>query len=448
MKKFLEIYKKYTRAGPNYRYYPTTLGFKDKIKHDDVINNLEKLNGSGLNLQLLFPFYVDPDSHSTTYQIQMEKTTQLTEYIEYIKKEILIYKDYFKNNSITHIHILGSGSLLLDPPEFNRFIHFIVQSIEVNINQINLSLDISARFLDREKLEVLKNLGFKRLCITTLNFDHKLQVSTCHYQSYQHVKTLIKQAKNLGFDEICIELFYGLPNESFDNLRETIDSLIALNCEHICLSQYFHRPYYFKLQSLFDKSIFPTDDENYLRFKMCLEKLLSSDYKHLGMNCFVNKGSDLYLANEKELLNYNHTGYSLNSINDVISFGASSMSKIDGLFYQNHIDIEKYYDYLDNQKVPVSKGCFLTPNELLRKNIIKSLITHSRLDINDFQRKKVSLLSYIKETYAYLHEMEKDGLIILTNRSIEVTELGKYFLKNICALFDLNMRELTAFEND
>jgi oxygen-independent coproporphyrinogen-3 oxidase len=446
MKSFPKIYKKYTQAGPNYQYYPTTLGFQETITHDNVIKKFTNFKDDGLNLQLLFPFSPDPDCYSTTYQIKLENSAQLTKYIEYIKKEILIYKGYIKYKNIAQIHFSGNGILLLDQTDLYQFLKFISQTIEVSIKDMNLSLDVNARILDKEKLKMLKTLGFKKLGIATLNFDYKLQVSANNYQSYHKVKQLIQQAKKINFDDIWVELFYGLPNESFDNLSKTIDNLIALNCEHICLSHYFHRPYIFNLQKKLNSNMLPTDNENYLRFNMCLEKLLSSGYKHLGMNCFVNKDSDLYLASENESISYNHTGFSLNAINDVLSLGASSISKINGLFYQNLIVIEKYYQNLDSQKIPVYKGCNLTPNHLFRKKIIKFLITRSRFDTDDAHKKHINLVDYIEETCSYLYEMEKEGLITLTKSSIEVTELGKYFLKNICTLFDANMRELILYD--
>ncbi len=102
-----------------------------------------------------------------------------------------------------------------------------------------------------------------------------------------------------------------------------------------------------------------TDNENYLIFKMCVDKLLSAGYKHLGMNCFVSSDSELYTAPEKSALSYNHTGYTLNTINDVVSLGAASISKVNGYFYQNSIDIDDYSQSLELGGMPAAKGCHL-----------------------------------------------------------------------------------------
>jgi oxygen-independent coproporphyrinogen-3 oxidase len=444
MKLSPQIYKKYTQAGPNYQCYPTKLNFHKHVTKQNIIDRLHKLKHNEFNLQLYFPLCQDPDCHATTLQVQLNQDAQLSRYIELIEKETLIYKQYLNQAKLREIYFSGNEVSLLGVKRLRHLLNMIAKSFAVNFTAVDLLLDINARLFDLNSLESIKNLGFNKLKVSTLNFNHQLHLGADKVQSYQAVDQLIQATKNTHFKSLQIELIYGLPNESCDDIKRTLNALINMRCEHICLTRYLHRPYFFKRQKMLIQDHISANKENYLTYQMCLDTLSSAGYKHLGMNCFVNINSELHDAADNNQLNYNHTGYTLNGINDVVSLGASSISKIDGFFYQNHVDIEDYSQSLDRGIFPAAKGCHLNSDHMFRTAIIKSLIINHRFEFNQHEI-QFNDLEYLKDTYEHLHAMEKDGLVQLSKHSIEVTELGCYFLKNICALFDLNMRELIAY---
>ena len=448
MKNFESIYLKYNQAGPNYQYYPTTLGYQAFITHEDMINQLIGLNGKEINMQLLFPFCKDPDYHSTKFQIQLIDQSQLNDYFDAIRNELLIYQTHISKAKVVEIDFTGGEVSLLDETQLSQLFSVITDLFSVELKMNGLSIDINARLFDTNRFKFLKKVGFNKLHICTLNFDYNLRLENNKYQSYQHVAALIRQAKQLDFAAVHVELIYGLPNESCDSIKNTINTLIALNCEHVCLTHYFHRPFIFQLQNKLNQAFLPSAYENYYNYKLCVDKLLDAGYEHLGMNCFVSSDSQLYEARKKHTLSYNHTGFTLNTVNDTISLGASSISKIDNLFYQNPINITDYSESVQKGRIPNGKGCRLNSEQFLRNKIIKSLIINNHFEFDQSEKDQLNSLTSIDETFSHLYKMENDGLIQLSENSIRVTELGKYFLKNICALFDTDMKELIFYHTD
>ncbi len=444
MKLSPQIYKKYTQAGPNYQCYPTKLNFHENINDHNILNKLTGLKRNELNLQLYFPYCQDPDCHASSYQIQLNQKSQLSRYIDFIEKEISAYQQHSDQIKIKEIYFSGNEVSLLGVDKIKHLLTSIAESFDFDLCTVDILLDINARLFDINHLEAFKSLGFNKLKMTTLNFNYQLNLPTQKVQSYHAVEPLIQATKNTHFKSLQVELFYGLPDESCEDIKHTLNGLIDMGCEHICLSQYFHRPFFFKRQKSLNRSRLSSDLDKHLIYQMCVKTLISAGYKHLGMNCFVNSNSELYSAADKNQLRYNHTGYTLNNTSDVLSLGASSISKIDGLFYQNHVQIDNYFNALGLGNFPAAKGCHLNSEHVFRAAIIISLIINHRFEFNQHEI-QFNDLEYLKDTYKHLHAMEKDGLVQLSKHSIEVTELGSYFLKNICALFDLDMRELIAY---
>lgn len=443
-----EIYIKYTPSGPNYHYYPTTLAFQTDVSVHTIIKKLKKVNRNEGNLNTIvhIPFCQDPDCYSTAHQIKLENNNQLTQYIETLMEEISIYKNHLNKINISEIHFSGNETSILAVYELEKLLDSLVASFKINLKETIISIEVNARLSDRAILASLKQMGFNSLKISTLNFDYNLQTSNGTIQSFYQADQLIQDAKQLGFDAVNVELLYGLPGESIESMKKTIDGLTAMKCEQICLSHYIHRPYIFKLQKQMNQLHMITVNESFSTFNMCLESLLSSGYEHLGMNSFILHGSQLHVAKENNKLNYNHTGYTSNTVNDVVSFGATSISYLDGLYYQNMIGIDDYYKAVEQGLIPVNRGCSLDSEQLFRKKIINNLIVHKRCHFSHNEINQLNLLEYIDETCSKLHDMENDGLVLLSENSIQITELGQYFLKNICDLFDLNMMQLILYE--
>jgi coproporphyrinogen III oxidase-like Fe-S oxidoreductase len=159
---FAKVYKKYTQAGPNYQCFPTTLDFQDEIKQEVIIEKLVGLEENKINLHLFSPFCRDPDCHVTSYQIHMLDDSQWNTYIEYLKNEILIYKKFINKVKIVGIHFSGSEISLIESLKLSQLLSFIATSFEVNLDDVDLSIDINVRLIDIKKLKALKNMGFNR----------------------------------------------------------------------------------------------------------------------------------------------------------------------------------------------------------------------------------------------------------------------------------------------
>jgi oxygen-independent coproporphyrinogen-3 oxidase len=116
--------------------------------------------------------------------------------------------------------------------------------------------------------------------------------------------------------------------------------------------------------------------------------------------------------------------------------GASAIGDSWYSFAQNIKNIEEYYEMLDQNKLPLTKGHILTEEDLVVRQHILNLMCNFETAWED----QNLFFPEIPEVVAQLNEMEEDGLLIIKEHGIKVTNDGKAFIRNICMAFDLRLK--------
>ena len=164
--------------------------------------------------------------------------------------------------------------------------------------------------------------------------------------------------------------------------------------------------------------------------------LKQNEYYEIGMDHFALKTDSLYESFETGKLHRNFMGYSSSKTKLMIGLGVSSISDSWYSFAQNVKDLESYYKILDLDKLPIFRGHLLTDEDLIIRKHILNLMCQFKTNWSE----KANYFAEIPEILIQLKEMEKDGLLIIKDNSLEVTNAGKPFVRNICMAFDLRLK--------
>ena len=148
------------------------------------------------------------------------------------------------------------------------------------------------------------------------------------------------------------------------------------------------------------------------------------------------ESDSLYKAFKTGGMHRNFMGYSASKTQLMIGLGASSIGDSWYSFGQNEKKIETYYELLKQDELPIVKGHILTEEDLMiRKHILNLMCNFKTTWHNESEQ-----FEELPEILNQLQEMEDDGLLILGDKSIEVTEEGKAYVRNICMAFDLLLK--------
>ena len=247
-----------------------------------------------------------------------------------------------------------------------------------------------------------------------------------------------------GFDSINLDLMVGLPHQTVETFRVTLDKIIALAPDRLAVFNYAHVPWMKKHQTLIDEAALPKLAERLALQQLIMEKLNAAGYVYIGMDHYARPDDELVKARQAKTLYRNFQGYTTHKNCDIIAFGASSISQTEDVFVQNVKKLPEYYQLVGEGHLPVERGLRVTQEDKLRRDAITRIMCDLELDKAAFgQQWGINFDSHFADALDELKEMEADGLIALTPGKITVTDPGRVFLRNIAMPFDAYLKQAT-----
>lgn len=257
----------------------------------------------------------------------------------------------------------GGGTPSILPIEhvkkiFNKFNLADSAEVTFELNPENATL---------EYLKGLKDIGINRLSIGVQTFNDEILKKIGRRHSAQDAKNAVKLAQEAGFNNVSLDLIYGLPNQTIDNFKEDLNNTKALNIQHVSL-------YGLKIEdnSVFGKktpSNLPDDDLQADMYLKAIEVL--NDFSHYEISNFAKEGFE-----SRHNLNYwNNAQY--------YGFGCAAHGYEAGMRYANSFDIHKY---MEN---PLTKdyGHIETPKEQLEEEIFLGFRRTSGINVQEINEK-------------------------------------------------------------
>jgi oxygen-independent coproporphyrinogen-3 oxidase len=181
-------------------------------------------------------------------------------------------------------------------------------------------------------------------------------------------------------------------------------------------------------------------------FLSAYELLKRSGYEPVGLDHFVLPSDDLYRALKEGTLHRNFQGYcTRRTTGQVYAFGVTAISQMDSSYFQNRKELTDYISDIDGGKFPVERGYILSDDQKLARAVITELMCNNNVCFSkvasDNGVTTEILKRAIKVDEANLRDLENDGLITYKPDSIEVTETGSFFIRNIAASLDKEYTE-------
>lgn len=166
-------------------------------------------------------YYCDFVSYSS-------KDEKIEEYINCVKKEIELQRI---NSEITTIYIGGGTPSYID----SRYIKEIMQEInKKNVSKnAEITIEVNPGTITMEKLKDYKECGINRLSIGLQSAQDKLLKQIGRIHDFEQFLDTFKMAREAGFKNINVDLMLGIPNQRIKDLKESLDTIIKLQPEHI-----------------------------------------------------------------------------------------------------------------------------------------------------------------------------------------------------------------------
>jgi len=213
-----------------------------------------------------------------------------TSMVEMICREIEIRKDYFSPQPVSTLYFGGGTPSLLENDELQKIMNTIHQNFTIT-ESAEITLEANPDDLTKDKLETLKNNGINRLSIGIQSFDD----TQLHYMNRAHksiqAENAVKWAQEVGFNNISIDLIYGIPSPGHSIWENDLKKALELNVQHIssyCLT--------IEPATVFgrkkEKGTLPPENEEYnaQQYEKLIERLELNGFEQYEISNFCKPG--------------------------------------------------------------------------------------------------------------------------------------------------------------
>ncbi|MEO4006073.1 oxygen-independent coproporphyrinogen III oxidase [Flavobacterium sp. CAU 1735] len=438
----ISLVQKYNVPGPRYTSYPTVPYWDDSqfsvaAWRDTYIRSFRESNTSeGISLYIHLPFCESLCTFCGCHKRITKRHDVEDTYIQAVLKEWALYCDTFPETpNIREIHLGGGTPTFFSPENLELLINGILSRAN-RMDNYEFSFEGHPNNTTRAHLVKLYELGFRRVSFGVQDYSPAVQKAIHREQSFHNVAKVTFWAKEIGYTSISHDLVFGLPFQKLEDVIDTIEKTKSLAPHRLAFYSYAHVPWIKgNGQRGFKDEDVPKDQKKrqlYEVGKMMLEK---NGFYEIGMDHFAIEDDTMYDAFQNGKLHRNFMGYTSSKTQLMIGLGVSSISDSWYAFAQNEKTLEDYYARLEKNELAVFKGHILTHEDLIIRRHILNLMCRfqTKWDNEEQFPEQESII-------ASLQEIEKDGLLKITDDGITVTEKGKPFVRNICMAFDLRLK--------
>ncbi|MEZ7513896.1 oxygen-independent coproporphyrinogen III oxidase [Flavobacterium frigidarium] len=437
------LIQKYNVPGPRYTSYPTVPYWNEtEFEYQNWIDTLQRSfresnSTDGISLYIHLPFCESMCTFCGCNKRITKNHEVENPYIEAVLKEWSLYcKMLPEKPMIKEIHLGGGTPTFFSNKNLEDLINGIFSYATIAPNY-EFSFEGHPNNTTYKHLQKLYELGFRRVSFGVQDYSPVVQKAIHREQPFHNVAKVSFWAKEIGYTSISHDLIFGLPFQSSKDIIDTIEKTKSLQPDRLAFYSYAHVPWIKgNGQRGFKDEDIPKDKEKRQLYQIGKELLLKNGYHEIGMDHFALETDSLYEAAKSGSLHRNFMGYSASKTKLMIGLGVSSISDSWYSFAQNEKNLEDYYQLLEWNKLPIYRGHKLTDEDLtIRQHILNLMCQfHTSWNNENYYFKE------IPDILIQLQEMERDGLLILTKDSIQVTENGKPYVRNICMAFDLLLK--------
>lgn len=432
----------YDRPGPRYTSYPTAVEFTDHFDAAAYCGRLQAAAseaGAPISLYVHLPFCEARCTYCGCMTVITRKRQVAARYVDYLEREVAMLAAHLGRRQIVQHHWGGGTPTYLTLAQIERLHQTIARHFDI-ADDAETAIEIDPRVTTRDQLQLLRSLGFNRLSMGVQDFTPEVQQAIGREQSESLTRDLYEYAREIGFGGINMDLVYGLPLQTLDTFRRTLDAVAAMRPDRLAVYSYAHVPWLRPHQARIDVTTLPDRTLKARLIAAAVEAFCDAGYEVIGMDHFALPDDDLAVAARQRRLHRNFMGYTSRRSADTLGVGVSAIGDLRGALAQNVKKLPPYYAALDAGRFPIERGCLLTDDDLIRRHVISELMCNLHLDRRDTAaRFGIDFDRYFAPELEALSAPTgpaADGFLKVTDAALDIPSQGRLFVRNICMYFD------------
>jgi oxygen-independent coproporphyrinogen III oxidase len=439
------LLKQYGVRGPRYTSYPTVPAWNEDFTATTLVEQLVsnrdtfKETPRPLSLYVHLPFCEARCLFCSCNVVITRHQETARDYLDRLEQEInLVAAQVNTDRPVVQLHWGGGTPTYHNASQLERVFHMLQRHFKLDA-KAEIALEVDPRVTSTGQLELLRSLGFNRLSMGVQDFDPKVQEAIHRVQSIGQTRDLLQASQELGFTGTNLDLIYGLPHQTEASFNKTLDTIIELNPDRLALYNFAFVPWLSPWQNALPEEAMPSGDVKFAIFKQAIARLLEAGYEYIGMDHFAKPTDELAVALKAGTLHRNFMGYTTRAGQaDLLGFGLSAISALEGAYSQNVKQLPQYQQALSEGQLPTWRGLVLNAEDKRRRTIILALLCQGSLHfeaLSDAFDLKFET-TYAQELKTLRQQAEPDGLVTFTETGLSLLPLGRMFARNVAMVFD------------
>jgi oxygen-independent coproporphyrinogen-3 oxidase len=352
-------------------------------------------------------------------------------YIERLLKEWQIYKSEISELSerpMRQLHLGGGTPTFLSADNLKALLEPVLSSVKLYNGEFEGSIEVDPRRTNKEQLQALYDLGFRRISLGVQDFNLEVQKLINRIQTFEENQSITEMAREIGYTSVNFDLIYGLPQQTPERMKLTLEKTLELRPDRIAFYSLAVVPWIKPAQRLFKIEDLPQGEEKYRLYEMGREAFVNAGYEDIGLDHFALSDEKLAVARSQGKLHRNFMGYTEHRTEVLLGLGVSAISEAPTCFHQNKKELPVYEREIDAGQVPTLRGHLLSQEDLIVREQILQFMTNASVELEntrdfDFLRHKLA-------------PMVEDGLVRFEGQKMIQTEKGLPFLRNSAMALD------------
>ncbi|HEX5957903.1 MAG TPA: oxygen-independent coproporphyrinogen III oxidase [Hyphomicrobiaceae bacterium] len=425
------------RRLPRYTSYPTAVQFGSEVDGAAYARWLQELPAEeALSLYLHVPFCAKLCHYCGCHTSVARTYEPVERYVELMEREIaLLGRHLGMQRKAVHVHWGGGTPTMLSPADFQRIMRGL-RGIAAIGGDCEVAIEIDPRTLAHEMVLTLADAGVTRASLGVQDFDRRVQVAVGRVQSYEVTARAAGWLRAAGITNINLDLMYGLPYQTEASVAATVRQALALDPERVALFGYAHVPWMKKHQRLLPEAALPDAAARLAQALVAADVLRDAGYRQIGLDHFAKASDALAVRQRERRLHRNFQGYTTDEAATLIGLGASSIGSLPQGYVQNAARTVNYRDAIIAGTLATARGCRLTDDDRLRREIIERLMCDLEVDLAAVAGRYGKHAQDFADELAGIAPLAEHGLVAIADGVVSVAEHARLFVRHVCAAFD------------
>lgn len=274
--------------------------------------------------------------------------------------EVMAEHPWCRNQNFSSLYIGGGTPTALDNKDLVAIIEKSLCLYHFTADP-EITVETNPNTVDRQTLSTLYQAGVNRLSIGVQSFSDRLLQEIGRSHSSKEALRAIEYARQVGFSNINIDLIYGLPTQTLDDWKESLEKAVSLGLQHLSMYELMveaNTPLATMVAE--NRAILPTEDD-VADMEEITARMISPDFQRYEISNFARNGC----VCRHNILYWQNRSY--------LGLGAGAVSGLRGLRICNIANPELFAQMVNNNELPIASIEYLCWQACFRETIIMGL---------------------------------------------------------------------------